>query len=230
MNYESEKEAAARASMRFVQDGQVVGLGTGSTAAYAVRLLAQRVRAEGLKIRGIPTSKHTQALAAQLGIPLTTLDDFQQIDVTIDGADEVDPSLNLIKGGGGAFLREKIIASASRRLVIIADSSKPVAVLGKAPVPVEVIPFAQALVAREIAALGAAVNVRQATSGGVYVTDEGHHVLDCNFGRIADPALLARKLEDLPGVVEHGLFIGLATTVLVGRASGVEQLHAPAAS
>src|ERR1700690_1908064 len=157
MSNEAEKESAGRASVSFVREGDIVGLGTGSTAAYAVRFLAERVRA-GLNIRGIPTSMLPQQLAAGLGIPLTTLDEFQQIDVTIDGADEVDPELRLIKGGGGAFLREKIIASASRKLVIIADSTKLVSVLGKAPVPVEVIPFAQALVAKEVAAMGAIVN------------------------------------------------------------------------
>src|SRR5271165_2925663 len=138
MSNEAEKELAGQASVKFVRDGDIVGLGTGSTAAYAVRGVAARVR-EGLKIRAIPTSVHTQQLAASLGIPLTTLDEFQEIDVTIDGADEIDPQLRLIKGGGGAFLREKIIASASRKLVIIADSTKLVSVLGEAPVPVEVI-------------------------------------------------------------------------------------------
>src|SRR5689334_9133856 len=141
MANEGEKEAAARASIEMVRDGDIVGLGTGSTAAYAVRFLGERVRA-GLKIRGIPTSIHTRELAASIGIPLTTLDEFQEIDVTIDGADEVDPELRLIKGGGGALLREKIVASASRKLVIIADSTKQVATLGKFPVPVEVIKFA----------------------------------------------------------------------------------------
>src|SRR5579863_5070462 len=160
MANDQEKQAAARASLRFMQDGNVVGLGTGSTAAYAVRFLAERVRA-GLKIRGIPTSKQTQELAASLGIPLTTLGQSPQIDVTIDGADEVDPQLNLIKGGGGALLREKIVASASRQVVIIADSGKQVPVLGKFPLPVEVIPFAQALLAKRISALGAAVKLRQ---------------------------------------------------------------------
>jgi ribose 5-phosphate isomerase A len=227
MSNEAEKEAAARASMRFVHDGQIVGLGTGSTAAYAIHLLGERVR-DGLKIRGIPTSIHTRALATSLGIPLTTLDEFQNIDVTIDGADEVDPKLCLIKGGGGAFLREKIIASASQQLVIIADSTKLVGALGRAALPVEVIPFARALVAQEIAALGAAVAVRTDPSGRVIVSDEGHHILDCLFGRIADPPGLARKLEEIPGVVEHGLFIDMADTVLIGKDSGVQELHAPA--
>jgi ribose 5-phosphate isomerase A len=219
-----EKEAAARASLRFVHDGNVVGLGTGSTAAYAVRFLGDQVRA-GLKIRGIPTSVHTRDLAASLGIPLTTLDECQQIDVDIDGADEFDPQLNLIKGGGGALLREKIIASASRQVVIIADSSKQVAVLGTFPLPVEVVGFAQPLVAKRITALGATVKLRQDAKGNPFVTDEGHHILDCSFGKIPDPPALARILSDMPGVVEHGLFINLASVVLVAKGENVTELR-----
>ncbi|MGH9545730.1 MAG: ribose-5-phosphate isomerase RpiA [Terriglobales bacterium] len=224
MANDKEKEIAARASLRFVKDGDVVGLGTGSTAAYAVQFLGERVQA-GLKIRGIPTSIHTQEQAASLRIPLTTLDEVQQIDVTIDGADEIDPGLRLIKGGGGALLREKIVASASRKLVIIADSSKQVAMLGKFPVPVEVIKFAEALVAKKIAALGAAVKVRTDSSGGKFITDEGNHILDCNFGQIPDPPALAKSLGAIPGVVEHGLFIGMASIALVGKGGQVLELQ-----
>lgn len=224
MANDQEKETAARASLRFVQDGDVVGLGTGSTAAYAVRLLGERVRV-GLKIRGIPTSIQTRELATSVRIPLTTLEEFQEIDVTIDGADEVDPQLNLIKGGGGALLREKIVASASRQLVIIADSSKQVPVLGKFPLPVEIVPFAQPVVAKRIAALGAQVKLRQGTDGRPFVTDEGHYILDCNFGKIPDPRRLARELSDMPGVVEHGLFIGMASVVLMANGSEVRELH-----
>ncbi len=223
-NLDREKESAARASMRFVQDGQIVGLGTGSTAAYAVRFLGEKVR-DGLKIKGIPTSARTRELAASWGIPLTTLDEFQELDVTIDGADEIDPQLRLIKGGGGALLREKIVASASKKVVIIADSGKQVQALGKFPLPVEVVPFAQAVVLKKISALGAAVKLRQSADGKPYITDEGHHILDCNFGRIADPPTLARTLEAMPGVVEHGLFIGLASVVLVGKGDEVIELH-----
>jgi ribose 5-phosphate isomerase A len=221
---DTEKAAAARASLRFVQDGNIVGLGTGSTAAHVVRFLGERVHA-GIKIRGIPTSVKTQELAASLGIPLTTLDEFQQIDVDIDGADEFDPQLHLIKGGGGALLREKIIASASRQVVIIADSSKQVAVLGKFPLPVEVIPFAQRLVAKKIGALGATVKLRQDAKGNPFLSDEGHHILDCSFGKIPDPPVLARQLSDMPGVVEHGLFIDLATVVLVAKGENVTELR-----
>jgi ribose 5-phosphate isomerase A len=219
-----EKAAAARASLRFVRDGMTLGLGTGSTAAHAVRFLGEQVKA-GLKIRGIPTSVHTGELAASLGIPLTTLEECQEIDVDIDGADEFDPQLHLIKGGGGALLREKIIASASRQVVIIADSSKQVAVLGKFPLPVEVIPFAQPLVAKRVTALGATVKLRRDAKGNPFVTDEGHHILDCSFGQIPDPPALARKLSDMPGVVEHGLFIELATVVLCAKGENVTELR-----
>jgi ribose 5-phosphate isomerase A len=223
MANDQEKEAAAHASLRFVRDGDIVGLGTGSTAVYAVRFLGERVQA-GLKIRGIPTSIHTQELAASLGIPLTTLDEVQQIDVTIDGADEVGPQLQLIKGGGGALLREKIVASATRKFVIIADSTKQVAMLGKFPVPVEVIKFAEALVAKKISAMGAAVKVRADASSRKFITDEGNHILDCHFGQIPDPAGLARKLETTPGVVEHGLFIGMASVALIGKGNQVLEI------
>jgi ribose 5-phosphate isomerase A len=224
MANDQEKEAAARASLRFVKDGNVVGLGTGSTAAHVVRLLGERVQA-GLKIRGIPTSVHTAELATSLGIPLTTLDEFQEIDVTIDGADEVDPQLQLIKGGGGALLREKIVASASQKFVVIADSTKQVATLGKFPVPVEVIKFAEGLVARKIGALGAAVTVRKDASGKSFVTDEDNHILDCEFRKIADPPALASALGSIPGVVEHGLFIGMASVALIAKGSQIVELR-----
>ncbi len=223
MAHEQEKEAAARASLRFVRDGDIVGLGSGSTAAYAVRLLGERVRA-GLKIRGIPTSSQTRELATSLGIPLTTFDEVQEIDVTIDGADEVDPQLCLTKGGGGALLREKIVASASRQVVIIADSSKQVPMLGKFPLPIEVIAFAQLLVKKKIEALGSSVKLRQ-SGGSPFVTDEGHHILDCSFGQIPDPPVLARRLSDMPGIVEHGLFIDMASVVLIARGHEVTELR-----
>ncbi len=223
MAHDQEKEAAARASLRFVRDGDIVGLGSGSTAAYAVRLLGERVRA-GLKIRGIPTSSQTRELATSLGIPLTTFDEVQEINVTIDGADEVDPHLCLTKGGGGALLREKIVASASRQLVIIADSSKQVPMLGKFPLPIEVIAFAQPVVKKKIEALGASVKLRQ-SNGSPFVTDEGHHILDCSFGQIPDPPALARRLSDMPGVVEHGLFIDMASVVLIARGQEVTELR-----
>ena len=224
MANDQEKEAAARASLAFVKDGQVVGLGTGSTAAYFIQLLGEQVK-KGLRIRGIPTSVRSGELATRLGIPLTTLDECQEIDVTVDGADEVDPQLRLIKGGGGALLREKIVASATKQLVIVADATKRVPVLGKFPLPVEVIKFAQALVAKEIAALGAQVSVRTGADGKPFVTDEHNHILDCRFGQIPDADGLARKLSDMPGVVEHGLFIGMASVVLFARGDGIVELR-----
>jgi ribose 5-phosphate isomerase A len=224
MANDQEKEAAARASLRFVKDGQVVGLGTGSTAAYFIQLLGEQVK-NGLRIRGIPSSDRSREQAAAMGIPLTTLDECQQIDVTVDGADEVDPQLRLIKGGGGALLREKIVASATRQLVIVADATKRVPVLGKFPLPVEVIKFAQAVVARKIAALGAQVSLRRDANGAPFLTDENNHILDCRFGQIPDADRLARTLSDMPGVVEHGLFIGMANLVLVAKGSEIIELR-----
>lgn len=224
MGNNSEKEAVARVSLSYVHDGQIVGLGSGSTATIAIRLLAERVHA-GLKIRGIPTSVASRDLAAELGIPLTTFEEYQQIDVTIDGADEFDPRLNLIKGGGGAMLREKIVASASKQMVVVTDSSKQVATLGKFPLPVEVIGFAEPLVAKKLTDLGARVVRRQDPSGKPYLTDEGHHILDCHFGQIPDPVALNTKLCDLPGIVEHGLFVGMASVVLMAKAGDVEEFR-----
>jgi ribose 5-phosphate isomerase A len=218
-----EKEAAARASLRFVKDGQVVGLGSGSTAAYFIQLLGEQVK-NGLRIRGIPSSERSREQAASLGIPLTTLDEFPAIDVTVDGADEVDPELRLIKGGGGALLREKIVASATRQYVIIIDASKRVPVLGKFPLPVEIIKFAQAVVTKKIEAMGANVGLRLGTDGKPYLTDENNYILDCRFGQIPDADGLARLLSDMPGVVEHGLFIGMASVVLVAGGSEVLEL------
>lgn len=226
MANDSEKEQAARASLKYVHDGQIVGLGSGSTATIAIRLLAERVR-DGLKIRGIPTSVQSRDLALELGIPLTTFDDYQQIDVTIDGADEFDPGLNLIKGGGGAMLREKVVASASKQLIIVTDSSKQVPVLGRFPLPVEVIGFAEPLLAKKISGMGAAVARRCDASGNPYTTDEGNRILDCRFGRIPDPMALARNLSEMPGVVEHGLFVGMASVVLMATAGTVAEFAAP---
>jgi len=224
MANDQEKEAAARASLQFVKDGQIVGLGTGSTAWYFIQLLGDAVR-NGLHIKGIPTSVRSREQAASLGIPLTTLDEYQQIDVTVDGADEVDPELRLIKGGGGALLREKIIASATKQLVIVVDASKRVPVLGRFPLPVEVIKFAQAVVMRKIEVLGAKVSLRREADGKPYLTDENNHILDCRFERIPDADRLARQLSDMPGVVEHGLFIGMASVVLVAEGSDIVQLR-----
>ena len=191
MTIEQEKEEAARRSLTFVKDGHVVGLGTGSTVSYAIRFLGERVR-EGLKIHGIPTSVQSRDLAARLGIPLTSFEESTRIDVTIDGADEINPALQLIKGGGGALLREKIVASASRQVVIIADSGKQVPVLGKFPLPVEVVPFAEALLIRRIGALGASVELRKGQTGQPFITDE-----DITSSTAASGRLLI--LPDWPG-------------------------------
>jgi ribose 5-phosphate isomerase A len=223
MANDQEKEAAARASLRFVKDGHVVGLGTGSTAAYFIKLLGEEVK-NGLRVRGIPTSIRSRELALSLGIPLITLDDCQEIDVTVDGADEVDPQLRLIKGGGGALLREKIVASATRQMIVVADASKQVQRLGKFPLPVEVIRFAQRLAAKRISAMGAEVQQRRDTAGNAYLTDENNHILDCRFGEIRDPDRLARELSEMPGVVEHGLFIGMASLALFARGSEIVEL------
>jgi ribose 5-phosphate isomerase A len=211
-----------------VVSGNIVGLGTGSTAYFAVIALGERVKA-GLKIVGIPTSNATAELARAVGITLSTLDEHPEIDITIDGADEVDPQLRLIKGGGGALLREKIIATASKKMVVVADSSKLVRALGKFPLPVEIIPFARTVLEKKISALGASCNLRTRTDGQPFVTDEGHHILDCCFGKIADPPALARALRDMPGVVEHGLFIGIAKLALVGKGNVVVEIRAKSA-
>jgi ribose 5-phosphate isomerase A len=219
-----EKEAAGCAAAELVRDGDIVGLGTGSTAYFAVVALGERVKA-GLRIIGIPTSVQTADLALTLGIPLTTLDEHPEIDITIDGADEVDPKLNLIKGGGGALLREKVVASVTKKMVVVADSGKIVSALGKFPLPVEVISFARTVVEKKIVALGATAKLRTKSDGSPYLTDNGNQILDCSFGKIADPPALAWELNSMPGVVEHGLFIGLAKVALVGRGDRVEELR-----
>ncbi len=224
MANDGEKEAAGRAAARLVQDGDVVGLGTGSTAYFAVIALGERVKA-GLKIIGIPTSVATADLARRVGIPLTTLDEHPEIDITIDGADEVDPKLNLIKGGGGALTREKVVATASKKMVVVADSGKVVKTLGKFPLPVEVIAFARTVIEKKIAALGGSPKLRMKADGSPYLTDNGNEILDCSFGKISDPAALARELSEMPGVVEHGLFIGVAKLAIVGKGTGVDEIR-----
>lgn len=219
-----EKELAGRAAAQLVHDGDVVGLGTGSTAYFAVVALGERIKA-GLKIVGIPTSNGTAELAKQVGVPLTTFDDHPSIDITIDGADEIGPHLNLIKGGGGALLREKVVAAASKKMVVVADSAKVVPVLGKFPLPVEIVAFARAVVENKIESLGATVKLRTRPDGSTYLTDNGNPILDCHFGKILDPATLARTLSDTPGVVEHGLFIGLASMALIGKEGSVEEIR-----
>lgn len=214
-----EKRLAAERSLEYVRDGMCLGLGSGSTAAIMLGLLGQRVR-DGLRVRGVPTSETSRQLAERAGIPLVTFDEVSRLDLTIDGADEVDPQLNLIKGGGGALLREKIVASFTRRVVIIVDSQKQVPQLGAFPLPVEVVRFAWRPLAQRLGDLGATPVLRAGRDGRPYVTDEGNFLLDCAFGRIEDPAALAARLDAMPGVVDHGLFVGLANTLVVGRGDG----------
>ena len=215
-----EKQVAALAALRWIEPGMVVGLGTGSTAAHVVAALGARVRA-GLDIRGVPTSDATRRIAEQSGIPLVPLDDVAALDVTIDGADEIGPGLALVKGGGGALLHEKIVAAASRRLVIVGDSGKLVARLGAYPLPVEVVPFGWRHAARRLEALGARVTRREA-NGAPYATQEGNWIVDCDFGAIDDPASLAARICAIAGVVEHGLFIGLADVAIIATREDVQ--------
>lgn len=222
----AQKAAAAEAALSYVQSGMTLGLGTGSTAEILVQRLGERMNA-GLSITAaVATSKKTEAQGRALGLPMTTLDAVGPIDLCIDGADEVDPDLNLIKGGGGAHLREKIVASASKIRVIMVDGSKPVATLGAFGVPVEVIPFAEPVVKRALEQLGAKPRLR--TEGDrPFVTDENNHIFDCDFGLIAEPTSLATKLSSVAGVVEHGLFCGMTEVLLVATADGVQTRVAP---
>src|ERR1700753_1348282 len=220
------KRQAAAQALALVRDGMKLGLGTGSTAKHFVELLGERVRA-GLDVIGVPTSETTRADAERCGIRLTTLDDIDRLDLTIDGADEIDPALNVIKGGGGALLREKIVASASDRMIVIADDSKWVDVLGRFPLPVEVVPFGLAATRRAMATafaeggVSGQMVVRKGKDGHVFVTDCGHWIVDAHLERITDAARLAGLLNVIPGVVEHGLFIGLASTVVLAGAQGI---------
>ncbi|HUN40671.1 MAG TPA: ribose-5-phosphate isomerase RpiA [Acetobacteraceae bacterium] len=225
MSRDDQKRAAAQAAVELVQNGMVVGLGTGSTAAFAIDALAERVR-QGLQIIGIPTSEHSAAQARTGGIPLGTLEEHHRIALTIDGADEIARgSLNLIKGLGGALLREKIVAAASERLVIVADSEKLVDRLGTGtPVPVEVVPFGWQTTAERLARLGADPVLRRDATGQPFHTDGGNLILDCGFGPIADAAALEPALSHVVGVVESGLFIGMAEMALVAGDAGVQHL------
>jgi ribose 5-phosphate isomerase A len=219
------KQTAAESAVALVQDGMILGLGTGSTSKLAVDALGKRV-ASGLRVIGIPTSEFTGQQARSLGIPISTLDEHPEIDLTIDGADEVELGpLNLIKGRGGALLREKIVASASKRLVIIVDESKLVERLGSHfALPVEVVPFGWTVAARKLEALGAKVTLRTGADGKTFVTDGGHYIVDCAFPPIAAPAKLEGELNSIVGVVEHGLFLGMASQVIVAGQQGVKVL------
>lgn len=215
---DSDKELAARRAVEYVVGGMVVGLGTGSTADFAIRALGERARSEGLDIRCVPTSVASARLGEEVGLSVCSLEDNPAVDLTIDGADEFDPGLDLIKGLGGALLREKIVAGASAREVIIVDASKRVERLGtRSPLPVEVVPFAWTLSRMRLMELAPRAELRRDREGRRFTTDNGNFILDCHFPEgIADPAAAERRIDEIPGVVENGLFIGLADTVIVG--------------
>ena len=232
---EKLKHAAAAKAVEFVRPGMRLGLGTGSTAKHFVTLLAERVRG-GLDVIGVPTSEATRADAERQGVPLTTLDETPALDLTVDGADEIAPDLSLIKGGGGALLREKIVAAASARMSVIADDSKWVSMLGRFPLPVEIAPFGAVATRRAVEEATAAAGcpgaalLRKGSNGHAFVTDGGHLILDAALARIPRPDELARRLVAIPGVVEHGLFIGLCQIAIIAGAGGVRIVEAAASS
>jgi len=218
------KIEAARAALEFVEDGMKLGIGTGSTADEFIRLLAEKVSA-GLSVDGVPTSERSRVLCEELGVPLTTLDETPELDLAIDGADEIDGAMRLIKGGGGALLREKIVAAASARMVVIADETKLVETLGAFPLPVEVNPFGLGATRKAVEKLAArlVLSGEIVLRGGLtpYVTDGGHFILDASFGRIRDAEGLSDGLLNIPGVVQHGLFIGLASAAVIAGPDGI---------
>ena len=225
------KYVAAKRAVNFVEDGMKLGLGTGSTAAWMVRCLAERVHKEGLRIKGVPTSTRTANLARELGLEMITLDEAGRLDITIDGTDEFDANLNLIKGGGGALLQEKIVASASDKMIVIADFDKRVTYLGQFPLPIEVLSFgmkssqdqiASLLVAHDVA--GRDITMRM-VENAPFVTDEGNYILDLHLGQISDPVKLAIALNQVPGVVESGLFINICDLVVLGASDGTFEEH-----
>ena len=218
---EAEKAAAAAAAIAEVRDGMLLGLGSGSTAAHAVTALGRRV-ADGLRVDCVATSRATEVLARLVGLTVRPFDDVARLDLTIDGADEIDPSLRAIKGGGGALLREKVVAAASDRVSIVIDASKWVAQLGRFRLPVEVLPFAGAWVARALSDMGGTPARRLLADGTPFHTDQGNVIFDTAFALIEDPARLAASLASVPGIVEHGLFLDEIDTVFIGRSSGVE--------
>ena len=232
MDVDGLKRLAGQRAANLVRDGMKLGLGTGSTAVHFVARLGERVR-EGLQIVGVPTSEQTRVLAEREGIPLSTLDDLSELDLTVDGADELDDRLRLIKGGGGALLREKIVAAASKRMIVIADGSKRVKQLGAFPLPVEVVPFGLAAtrqsmknVLERLSVPYTSIELRRTLAGEPFLTDGGHYIIDIACGRIDSPEDLSAGLSVIPGVVEHGLFIGIATGAILATAQGLDELGA----
>jgi ribose 5-phosphate isomerase A len=232
MDADAQKRAAAARAVEFVRPGMRLGLGTGSTARHFVDLLGERVRG-GLNVVAVPTSRETEAQARHSGIQITTLDEMPELDLTVDGADEIAPDLSLIKGGGGALLREKIVASASARMIVIADRSKWVEALGRYPLPIEVAPFGVEATRRELERAIAGLqgdgrlSLRQGQDGHAFVTDGGHWIIDAALGRIDDPPALAQALCGIPGVMEHGLFIGIAHMAILAGPDGVKIVERP---
>jgi ribose 5-phosphate isomerase A len=232
MDADALKRQAAACAVGWVKPGMRLGLGTGSTARHFLELLAERVRA-GLDVVGVATSEATRVDAERLGVPLTSLDQTPTLDLTVDGADEIAPDLSLIKGGGGALLREKIVAAASARMVVIADESKWVPVLGRFPLPIEVVPFGLAATRRAIEAAAATAGapgpaeLRLGKDGHAFVTDGGHWIIDAKLNQIPDPKNLAGRLSLIPGVVEHGLFIGLAQAAILAGPAGIRVVERP---
>jgi len=232
MNADAQKRAAAARAVEFVRPGMRLGLGTGSTAKHFVELIGERVRA-GLDVIAVPTSQATRADAERCGITLTTLDETPELDLTVDGADEIAPDLSLIKGGGGALLREKIVAAASARMIVIADQSKWVAALGRFPLPIEVTPFGLGATRRAIEKAIAAIQqpgpltLRPDKDDHAFVTDGGHWIIDAALGRIDEPKALAHVLSGIPGVMEHGLFIGLAQIAILAGPDGITVIERP---
>lgn len=216
------KQLAAEKAVEYVQDGMKVGLGTGSTAYWAIQKLGERVSG-GLQITAVATSQASEDQARELGIPLVSFGEVDRLDLTIDGADELDGELHLIKGGGGALLREKIVATGSDRMIVIADESKAVTTLGKFPLPVEIVPFAWEWTVADLAKLGCKPELRR-SGDGLYKTDNGNYIADCRFGAIASAPELALSLQRIPGVVEHGLFIGIASMAVIGKSDGTIEI------
>jgi ribose 5-phosphate isomerase A len=224
LEQEEMKKLAAEKAVKYVKDGMIVGLGTGSTTEYALKKLGELIK-DGLNIKGIPTSMHTRKIAKEQNIPLTTLEENPEIDLTIDGADEVDSHLNVIKGGGGALTREKIIAYHSKKEIIIVDDSKVVKALGiDCPLPVEVVKFGWQSTKKALEKFGCTVELRKIMNEP-YITDNSNYILDCDFERIAEPEQLEKDINSIPGVVENGLFIGLVDEAIVGSKQGIKTLE-----
>lgn len=230
MDAREMKMKAAEAALTHVESGMRLGIGTGSTAEEFVRLLAEKV-AGGFRVEGVPTSERTARLCVELGVPLKSLDELPELDLTVDGADEIDAGLRLVKGGGGALLREKIVAAASDRVIVIADESKLVETLGRFPLPIEVSPFGlvstRIAIERKAARLGLTGSLTLRQSGdGEFTTDGGHYIIDASFGRIPDADALSSELNSIPGVVEHGLFLNMASLAIIAGPAGARTLQA----